>query len=436
VRPARLLPLALLLSVLSVLPSRALVPAFAFQRVALGSIAAPVERAVAVPPGAVLVGVTWAAGLAEVSVRPGLGAWETLENDPGEAGSRPGTEPFWIGRGVSVVSVRVVPRSPATDVAVDFAGSGSSASSAAPATRTLPRLGAVVTRPGWGADERWRSGRVEYTTPAAVVVHHTVTSNDYTAAEAASYVRAVYSYHTRSRHWSDIGYNLLVDRFGTVYEGRYGDFTRGVVGAHTAGFNDRTISVSLLGNYDTVETPAVMLAAVERVGAWAAERWRFDPRTSVTLTSSGSERFPRGAHVTVPRMPGHRDLGITACPGRYAYAHLPAVRSEAWRLLRAVLSTPVVTGAPVHSPDQVTVTASLDHSAWWTAQITDTSGTVLAETKGRGTSLKVSWDGRLPNGLPALPGTSYMYRLSADDHVHGPSDPKSGTFQGGMPRVV
>jgi hypothetical protein len=434
VRPARLLPLALLLSVLSVIPARA-ASSFSFRRVPLGAVAAPVERTLAAPPGALLLGVTWSAGTADVSVRRGLGAWEALENDPGEAGSRPGTEPFWIGSSVSVVSVRVVPRTPTSDASVDFAGSGA-ASSAPAATRTLPRLGSVVTRPGWGADERWRSGSVERTTPAAVVVHHTVTANDYTQAEAASYVRAVYAYHTRSRGWSDIGYNLLVDRFGTVYEGRYGDFARGVVGAHTAGFNEGTLGVSLLGNYDVAETPAPMLAAVARVGAWASERWRFDPRGTVTLTSRGSDRYPRGSRVTVSRMPGHRDLGITACPGRYAYGHLPAVRADAWKLLRAVFGKAAVRGAPVHSPDPVTVSASLDHAAWWTARITSQAGDLLAEVRGHGTRAVVSWDGRLPSGLPALPGTTYSYELTADDHVHGASDPRKGTFDGGLPRVV
>jgi hypothetical protein len=424
---------SLLLGVL-VLPSRAAAP-FSFARLSLGRVAAPVEQTYAVPSGALLAGVTWSSGTASVSLRRGLGAWETLENEAGEAGARPGTEPAWLG--APVVTFRIVPSGVVPDVTVDFVGASSpSSASSAPATRTLPRIGAVVTRPGWGADERLRRGGVERTTVRALVLHHTVTANDYSPAQAASYVRAVYAYHTRSRGWSDIGYNLLVDRFGTVYEGRYGDFAKGVKGSHTAGFNDGTLGISLLGNYDAVETPAPMLAAVARIGAWAVERWHVDPRTSVTLTSAGSPRFARGSRVTVSRLSGHRDLGTTACPGRYAYAHLPYLRAESWHLLRAYFGKEVVNGAPVRSPKPVTVKATLDHAAWWSAAISTGDGDVVAAVHGHGRTASVSWDGVLPNGLPALPFMTFTYTLRADDHVHGASDPVVGTFEGGMPSVV
>jgi hypothetical protein len=430
-----LLVAASLLLPLAAIPARAAAP-FAFARVTVGAVATTAERTYAVPRGALLAGVTWASGDAEVYVRRGAGAWEPLENDAEQAGERPGTEPYWLGRGLAPVAVRVVPHGRVTGVTVDFAGSapGGATKTAQPETRALPRLGAVVTREGWGADERLRHGTPKYTTPGAVVVHHTVTSNDYTQAEAASYIRAVYAYHTRSRGWSDIGYNLIVDRFGTVYEGRYGGFDRGVVGAHTAGFNEGTTSVSLLGNYDVVQPPAAVVAAVARAGAWAAERWHFDPRSTVTLRSAGSPRFRAGTRVTVSRMPGHRDLGTTACPGRYAYADLPAIRDAAWHKLAAVFSTPAVDGAPVHSPKPVTVRASLDHTASWAATITS-QGQELVVARGVGRSVAVSWDGRLPGGLPAMPGT-YDYTLYADDHVHGPSDPVSGTFEVGLPTFV
>lgn len=438
-RPGRLVVALSLLAALFAVPAASSAAApFAFARVVLGSVRAPVQRTFAVPAGAVLAGVTWASGSPRVSVLTPAG-WEALEQDT--LAGRPGTEPYWLARGATLATFRI--DGAAEDVRVDFVGAGQPAPAKAasadekPRSWTLPRLGAVVTRPGWGADERWRSGGVSYMTPQALVVHHTVTRNDYTAAEAPGLIRAVYAYHTKSRGWDDIGYNILVDRFGTVYEGRFGGFQRGVIGTHTAGFNAQTLGISLLGNHEEADTPPAVTAALGRAGAWLAERWGVDPRGRVTLTSKGSPRFPRGARVTVSRMPGHRDLGTTACPGRYAYGRLPAIRVAAWRNLRAVFSAPVVTGAPVRSPEPVTVSATLSHAAYWKATISTEDGSdILAVATGRGTKVSVAWNGILSNGLPALPGMAFRYRLTADDGVHGVTDPVSGTFEGGFPSIA
>lgn len=418
-RPARSALAALLLAgTFLVTPSGATGPDVV--RRVVGPVSGTLTRTFAVPDGALLAGVTWRSGSLTASVLRGA-AWEPLERGEDEPGSRPGTEPFAVA-GQRAVVLRLDGR--AEGVAVEYAGGSSGSPSTSVAPRRVARLGDVVTRRGWGADERLRSGRVKYTSVSAVVVHHTVTPNDYTREQAASYVRAVYAYHTRSRGWSDIGYNLVVDRFGTVYEGRYGDFTRGVVGSHTAGYNGNTIGVSLLGNFDTVALPAAARDALGRAGAWASEHWRFDPRTSVRLHSK-----------VVSRIAGHRDLGSTACPGRYAYAALPDVRKDAWHKLAPVFGPVRVDGAPVRSPKPVTIHSRLDRPAYWTATIS-VRGTVLSVARGHGRDVQVSWDGRLSSGLPAPPGAEYEYALTADDRVHGRSDPRSGTFEVGLPSIV
>ena len=79
----------------------------------------------------------------------------------------------------------------------------------------------VRSRAAWGADESIRGATPAYA-PAvkAVVVHHTASSNDYGPADVPALLRGFYAYHVRSRGWSDVGYNVLVDRFGTAIETR------------------------------------------------------------------------------------------------------------------------------------------------------------------------------------------------------------------------
>ena len=85
-------------------------------------------------------------------------------------------------------------------------------SSRAPAGRRTRRSGA--------------RGRRSPPTLRLAIVHHTAGANGYTAAQAPAIVRAIQLYHVKGNGWNDIGYNFLVDRFGTVFEGRYGGIER------------------------------------------------------------------------------------------------------------------------------------------------------------------------------------------------------------------
>ncbi|MEV0089506.1 hypothetical protein AB0H93_42265, partial [Saccharopolyspora sp. NPDC050642] len=46
--------------------------------------------------------------------------------------------------------------------------------------------------------------------------------NDYTCDQSAALVRGIYYYHSVTNGWGDIGYNALVDKCGTIFEGRTG----------------------------------------------------------------------------------------------------------------------------------------------------------------------------------------------------------------------
>ena len=93
----------------------------------------------------------------------------------------------------------------------------------------------IISRRAWGANESSRRASPDYSgTVKAAFAHHTVQSNSYPPSESAALVRSDYLYHVRTRDWNDIGYNVLVDRYGRVFEGRYGGVTRAVLGAHAA----------------------------------------------------------------------------------------------------------------------------------------------------------------------------------------------------------
>ena len=118
--------------------------------------------------------------------------------------------------------------------------------------RALAVAGAppIVPRSAWRADESIRRAKPAYASAIRfAVVHHTAGSNSYSRAEAAAIVRGIQLFHVQGNGWNDIGYNFLVDRFGTVYEGRFGGIDRNVVGAHAQGFNTGSVGVALIGTY-------------------------------------------------------------------------------------------------------------------------------------------------------------------------------------------
>jgi hypothetical protein len=150
------------------------------------------------------------------------------------------------------------------------------------------------------------------------VIHHTVNANDYTEAAVPAILRSIYAYHTVSRGWSDIGYNFLVDRFGRIWEGRYGGIGRPVIGAHTLDYNGATFGASAIGNFETAQPSAAMVDAYADLFAW-----------KLGLSGVAADQRVSLYGESWPAIVGHGDLGSTACPGRNLYARLGGIRSAA-----------------------------------------------------------------------------------------------------------
>jgi uncharacterized protein with LGFP repeats len=143
-------------------------------------------------------------------------------------------------------------------------------------------------------------------------------------------VRAMYAYHVKSRGWCDLGYNFLVDRFGRVFEGRYGGAQWPVLGAHTASFNSNSFGVALIGNFEKAAPPQAMLESTARVLAWKLDANYRSPLATITLDGS-----------RLHTVSGHRDTKATACPGTQLYNKLGWLKQRVNTLMGGSFSTPI-----------------------------------------------------------------------------------------------
>ncbi|WP_434091939.1 peptidoglycan recognition protein family protein [Streptomyces fungicidicus] len=208
-----------------------------------------------------------------------------------------------------------------------------SAARAAPAHQA-PRP-AVVPRSAWIGDAARDQPPPRYDDEVvAVFVHHTDSPNGYDCADAPAIIRSLYEGQTDGRDWDDLGYNFVVDRCGTVYEGRAGGTDQPVTGAHTQGFNHRTTGIAALGTFtEGTEVPPRMLHAIAAVAAWKLGTSGTDPLADVRLVSSnGGSRYAAGSAATFPAIAGHSDGYMTDCPGAALKARLPQIRAEAAHL--------------------------------------------------------------------------------------------------------
>ena len=256
----------------------------------------------------------------------------------------------------------------------------------APAATTVNGLPvAVTTRAEWGANASYMSWDPEYARAGHVVVHHTAGTNSYSAGQSASIVRGIYYYHAVVLDWGDIGYNFLVDKFGTVFEGRSGSVAapagRMSIGAHARGVNTGTMGISMMGDYSTVSPSDAQLSSVGKMAGWFLKRAGISDVTGwAGLHVWTTERYQAGSTISMPRILGHRDVGYTTCPGNVGYSKLGTIRAIA----KAQGSSPqggsssAPSTVPQDHPGAVALRGALGANGWIGAA---TSG-VQASAKG------------------------------------------------------
>jgi hypothetical protein len=195
----------------------------------------------------------------------------------------------------------------------------------------------TVPRAGWGADESLRfdcHGNECWTEERGpvrgIVLHHTLTPNG--ERDPPRRLRGIYRFHAAERGWGDIGYHLMIDEAGCVYEGRHGTLAaqrrgEGVVGAHARGFNRGSVGIALLGTLTERTATLQARASLEVVVAELMAVHGIDPTATVTWPRSGPAR------VTAPTVCAHRDLAEVTCPGDAFYPTLPELRAAIARRL-------------------------------------------------------------------------------------------------------
>lgn len=297
-----------------------------------------------------LVGLTWqgvtpdSIELRTRSAQRGWSPWRELDQQdggPDRSQSPKTTEPLWTGPANHVQVRATRAGTPVTDelslVSIDPGTSTNDAqiSQLSAADSSISTMPTVVTRAQWGADESLMTWTPEYaTTVKAAALHHTADSNDYTCDQSPALVRGIYYYHAVTNGWGDIGYNALVDKCGTIFEGRTGGLHLPTIGAHTGGFNRHVFGISMIGNYDTTPPSAATLESVSQMIAWKLANGYVDPAGTATLVSAGggTSKYAAGTSVALPTIFGHRDVGRTTCPGNFGYDTLGSVRDRVVQL--------------------------------------------------------------------------------------------------------
>jgi hypothetical protein len=204
--------------------------------------------------------------------------------------------------------------------------------SAPAATTSSVGRPSTVSRQAWGGPEiDHHSVDPKYRKVTHMVVHHTADANRLNGRESnwGDRVRAIWSFHTYTRDWGDVGYNFLVDPNGVVYEGRKGGDD--AVGFHDTG-NFGSMGVVLIGTFASVEPTGAAQESLVQLLAWKAEHRGIDPLGRSFYYGCSISKYckPFSSGSIIENISGHRQVtpGHTTCPGDILLNLLPQIRSR------------------------------------------------------------------------------------------------------------
>jgi hypothetical protein len=134
------------------------------------------------------------------------------------------------------------------------------------------------------------------------------------------------------------------------------------------------------------------------------------------MTSRGGTKYAAGTRVTFNNVSGHRDAGLTACPGSATYNRLPTIRSAVKAYMGASLYYPSVStrDALYLTTPGVTVRATAPVTQSWRLDVRNArTGTLVRTVTGAATtSIRAAWTLRDSAGRVAPPD-KYSLTLSS-----------------------
>lgn len=181
---------------------------------------------------------------------------------------------------------------------------------------------AYIPRSNWGnaylLDSDIYIAPPTYTTVTHLIVHHSAGTN--TNGNWKNIVASIFDFHVYTNGWQDIGYNWLIDPTGVLYEGRGGG--ENVRGAHMCSYNNNTMGVCMLGNYESTEPTDEMMTTLRSLLAYKACKEGISADGSSNILSHTGHMH----HIS-----GHKEgcsPNYTECPGKFLFSKMELIRTE------------------------------------------------------------------------------------------------------------
>ncbi len=230
--------------------------------------------------------LTWSGGMLMLGALAGCGAGKVAGLAPGDDGIH-----------LSFVPERRIGKTP------DAFRRPAGPSTQAPGARAEPL--AAISRTCWGADAPIASRLRRMNGIERITIHHEGAPKgnwETSPALVSRRLRRIQQEHRQRMHAADIGYHFIVDRSGRVWQGRGLDYQ----GAHVKHKNPHNIGIMCLGNFE-MQQPA---------------------RGQVQSLETLVQMLLHGYDIPAKQLCAHRELGATACPGKYMMPHIRFMRSR------------------------------------------------------------------------------------------------------------